>query len=170
MSASVDERARRVLRERAERLAQSVRTSGEQRAELEMAVCCVGQELFGIPVAMLREILPLPPVTRLPGTPEWLRGIAQVRGDLLSVVDLGRFYQVAGAAEPTLVAVIDGPRGAIGFTVERVLSYRSLSLAELGQGDLPARAESRATLGVTRDLVVVLDVMHLIEQPELVLA
>ncbi|HVJ20863.1 MAG TPA: chemotaxis protein CheW [Polyangiaceae bacterium] len=161
--------ARRVLRQRAERLARAVRSDSEGHAELEMAVCSVGDELFGFPVEQLREIVALPAITRLPGCPDWMLGIAQVRGTLLSIIDLGRFYRISGAEPPQHVAIVNAPEGPLGFTVERVVSYRRVLAGELGGAGSLARAEGRATLGVTGDLVVVLDLPRLVAQPELVL-
>jgi purine-binding chemotaxis protein CheW len=169
MNSDVVSHAERVLRQRAERLARAVRSEGDQRAELEMAVCSAGDELFGFPVEQLREIVALPAVTLLPGCPEWMLGVTQVRGILLAVVDLARLYRVGGAAAPQHLAIVNAPEGPIGFTVERVVSYRRVLSGELSGSGAATRAEGRATLGVTSDLVVVLDLPRLIAQPELVL-
>lgn len=164
-SANDDEK---ILRERAQRLAQSVRREGLEHAELEVAICGVGDERIGIPVQHLREIVTLPAITHLPGTPEWMLGIAQVRGTLLSVVDLGAYFRVSGARQPTHMAILDAPEGPIGFTVDDVQSYRRITDGELDTSDA-GRTESRATLGVTRDLVLILDTERLLEQSDLVI-
>ncbi len=36
----------------------------------------------------ISEILPYPPLTRIPGTVDWLKGIANIRGTLIPVIDL----------------------------------------------------------------------------------
>jgi purine-binding chemotaxis protein CheW len=168
MSAPPASDEERILRERATRLAQSVRRESQDHAELEVAICGVGEERFGIPVHHLREIVILPAIARLPGTPEWMLGIAQVRGTLLSVVDLGAYFRVAGTRQPTHMAILDGKEGPIGFTVDDVQSYRRITDGELDTSDA-GRTESRATLGVTRDLVLVLDTDRLLEQADLVI-
>ncbi len=158
----------RILRERAQRLARSVRRDGLDHAELEVAICGVGEERFGIPVQHLREIVTLPAITKLPGTPDWMLGIAQVRGTLLSVVDLGAYFRVSGSRNPTHLAILDAKEGPIGFTVDEVQSYRRIADGEVDTSDA-GRTESRATLGVTRDLVLILDTERLLEQSDLVI-
>jgi chemotaxis signal transduction protein len=164
-----EQRRARVLRERAEKLARvDVRTRREE-PDFEVAVCRVGDERLALPVTRLREIVPLPPLTLLPGAPTWLLGIAQVRGTLLSVVALGALLGLGGSgANARYAALLDADQGPIAFTVDEVLGYRRLyttDLAERGSsGD-----RQRPLLGVTQDLVVVLDVEALLARPELVI-
>jgi twitching motility protein PilI len=58
----------------------------------------LGAERFVTSRADVREVLPIPEqVTRVPGAKPWLRGIANLRGQLLTVVDLKSFL---GAGAP----------------------------------------------------------------------
>lgn len=60
----------------------------------------LGTEHFVTDRADVREVLPVPdPITRVPGGKFWLRGIANVRGQLLTVVDLKAFLG-AGSTVP----------------------------------------------------------------------
>lgn len=51
----------------------------------------VGGHLFAVEVSRVREALDLPPTTPLPGTPEWVLGLAHARGQLFAVVDFSGF-------------------------------------------------------------------------------
>lgn len=44
------------------------------------------------PLDHVREILPYPDITPLPGTKEWLKGLANVRGNLLTIIDLPQYF------------------------------------------------------------------------------
>jgi twitching motility protein PilI len=44
------------------------------------------------PLDQVAEVLPPPPVTPVPGTRRWLKGIANVRGTLVTIVDLPQFF------------------------------------------------------------------------------
>jgi twitching motility protein PilI len=44
------------------------------------------------PLDHVSEVLPCPPVTRVPGTRRWLKGVANVRGTLVTVVDLPEYF------------------------------------------------------------------------------
>jgi purine-binding chemotaxis protein CheW len=160
-----DTETKAILDARATQLAVSLVDSARSSGAFEVAACTVGSEKFGIPVQHLREIVPLPTVTRLPHAPPWMLGIAQVRGTLLSVVDLARLCTVRGQSVPRHLAVVQAAQGPIGFTIDDVLACRSVSSSMLEpEGH---RTDHRALLGVTQDLLVVLDVPKLLALPEL---
>ena len=45
-------------------------------------------EIFAVDVAKVREILDYTPATKVPGTPEFMRGVINVRGNVVPVVDM----------------------------------------------------------------------------------
>ena len=71
----------------------------------------LGAERFVTSRADVREVLPIPEqVTRVPGAKPWLRGIANLRGQLLTVVDLKSFLG-AGAPAAEQELGVDGADG-----------------------------------------------------------
>ena len=48
----------------------------------------LGASRYAIPLRDVAEVAPVPPVTRLPGSPAWLPGVANWRGRMLPVLDL----------------------------------------------------------------------------------
>jgi twitching motility protein PilI len=88
----------------------------------------VGTHRLLIDLADAGEILAVPDVTPVPLTKEWYRGLANVRGNLLGVVDLSLF---AGASatpldkESRLLAFSGELRFSTGILVSRMLGLRS---------------------------------------------
>lgn len=48
----------------------------------------LGDEMFAVGVAQVREVLELAPITKVPTAPEYMRGVVNVRGNAIPVVDL----------------------------------------------------------------------------------
>lgn len=48
----------------------------------------LGEEMFALDVAQVREILDVTPITKVPRSPEFMRGVINVRGSVVPVVDL----------------------------------------------------------------------------------
>ncbi len=48
----------------------------------------LGEEVFGLDVGKVREILDMTTITRIPRTPEFLRGVINLRGNVVPVVDM----------------------------------------------------------------------------------
>lgn len=81
----------------------------------------VGKAEFGLPAAAVREVLRPPPLTRVPFAPPAVRGVAQVRGTVLAVVDLGARLGMGPVAPPGRLVVVWGHgREAVGLLVDRV--------------------------------------------------
>lgn len=101
-----------------------------QQAELEeewngIAFRVSGQRLVA-PINQVKEMLPLPMLTRVPGAKSWVMGIANVRGMLLPVMDLamfldGRHTQIGKASR---VMVINHDSVLAGLLVDEVLGLR----------------------------------------------
>ncbi|TAM09213.1 MAG: purine-binding chemotaxis protein CheW [Nevskiaceae bacterium] len=84
---------------------------------------------FVVPQADVREILSLPPVTRVPGARTFLAGVANLRGSLLPITDLGLLAELPAAPEnrERRVLVLNSNRIPAGFVVDGVGGYRSFA-------------------------------------------
>jgi purine-binding chemotaxis protein CheW len=57
----------------------------------------VGRETYGVPIASLHEIVRVPEITAVPDAPEYMEGVINLRGKIVSVLDLRkRFGKTAG--------------------------------------------------------------------------
>lgn len=131
------------------------------------ALVGVGAEVFGVPVEGVREIVKVPPITPLPGTPEWIRGVAQVRGEILCAVDLGRWFKVEGRQEPAYLVVLAGLEAALGLLVDTVNGFTDIHADEV-VGGLRESHGGRPVLATTVALVSVLDLPALASSADLI--
>jgi twitching motility protein PilI len=86
----------------------------------------VGDRSFVAPRADVREVLPPPEYTRVPGAKPWLLGIANVRGDLLPIIDLKRLLgsEATGVHRASRVMVFSSDDVPAGFVVDEVLGFK----------------------------------------------
>lgn len=99
----------------------------------------VGKERFVAPRSDVREVLPLPEqLTRVPGAKPWLRGVANVRGQLLTVVDLLGFLGGGRTAvdRNTRVLHLASRELPTSVVVSEVLGFRRFAPAEFAS-ELP---------------------------------
>jgi purine-binding chemotaxis protein CheW len=52
----------------------------------------VGRETYGVPIALLHEIVRVPEITAVPDAPDYLEGIINLRGKIVSVIDLRKRF------------------------------------------------------------------------------
>jgi purine-binding chemotaxis protein CheW len=130
----------------------------------------VGADLYGSQIAHAQEVIPLRPMTRIPGAPAFVRGLINMRGTIITVLDLGvRLDQARQQSEEGSILLVRHRGGdrVVGIVVDEVMDLRALSIDE-GDGDgSTVGAHSAITRGVaTLDdtAVVVLDLDVLISQ------
>jgi purine-binding chemotaxis protein CheW len=94
----------------------------------------LGADTYAVPIGEVREILKLPPVTKVPRAPSEIVGVVSVRGLLVTVVDLRQRLRIA-AAEITrkgrILLVIGAENEIIGLYVDEVLQVYRLAEAEI---------------------------------------
>jgi twitching motility protein PilI len=96
-----------------------------------------GQALLA-PIDQVDEILTVPPLTRVPLAKAWVLGIANVRGNLLPVMDLGAFLGLGptGRDEATRVIAVREGEFFSGLLVGAVSGLQQIDSAE-HTGELP---------------------------------
>jgi twitching motility protein PilI len=73
------------------------------------------------------EILGMPPVTPVPGAQPWMLGVANIRGNLLPIVDLKQFLEGERTVlhESQRVLVVRQPGGNVAVTIDELFGQRS---------------------------------------------
>lgn len=94
-------------------------------------VFSVGNQQFGIPLSGVREIDRCGKVTTLPRTPNWLRGVTNLRGEILSVTDFRNLLELTEdrqtVGEKIIVVHSERHDARTALVVDRVLGIRNLS-------------------------------------------
>ncbi len=97
----------------------------------------VSGERLTFAVGEMRELLNFPRLTRVPGTKSWVKGVANVHGRLLTIVDLSGVLQgkVTEIRPCSRVLALRDEALPVGFLVDEVLGIRHF-LEEDHSGDL----------------------------------
>lgn len=102
--ANVDEERERietVWKQRAVQMAIIERDlSAENQDTLTVVLIRLGRELLGIDVQNVFDIRPKEAITRVPRVPAWVVGVTNLRGNILSVIDLRKYLGLPGTANP----------------------------------------------------------------------
>jgi purine-binding chemotaxis protein CheW len=153
------EESRRILRQRAVELAREPEHTGEQFRLIEVVEFVLAYEHYAIESSFVREILPLRNFTVLPGAPPFVFGIMNVRGQIISIVDFKRFFELPGKglADLNKVIILEGENLEFGVLADSIIGTGSLDENEL-QPPLPTLTGIREKYlkGLTRQGTVVL--------------
>jgi len=116
-------------------------------AEVEVLVFELGGRRFAVPLAGVREVFNLGPLTPVPTAPPAVAGVTSLRGQVLLVVDLALLLDMGlhrlRLGDPAVLIEAEGVR--VGMLVDRVVGLTQTSAADavpaepLTVGDLVAR-------------------------------
>jgi len=118
------------LREFQAQLAERLRLAQTAPAAQNRLGCLIGGTNFLVDLPEAGEILSLPEVTPVPLTRPWYRGLANVRGNLISVVDLSLFAGQGATPlekDSRVVVFSSGLNFNAGILVTRLLGLRSMT-------------------------------------------
>jgi purine-binding chemotaxis protein CheW len=119
---------RKILEERAQALAlQEALTDGDQGEEL--LIFRLGDGCYSIPVAFVREVQPLGDYTRLPSAPAFVVGLVNVRGRLLSALDLRPLLEMPQTPPDAsaFLLIVTGDGMEVGLLADTIVEIRHAS-------------------------------------------
>jgi purine-binding chemotaxis protein CheW len=128
-------------------------------------------EEYAIESSYVREVYPMKELTPVPGKPPFVLGIINVRGQILSVVDIKKFFDIPekGLTDLNKVIIIHDYTMEFGILADVVLGMRRIMLREIQQS-LPGFTGIRAQYlkGVTQERVAVLDAGKLLSDKNII--
>ena len=158
------EETRRVLKARALALAREPEEVQAADA-LEVLEFLLSQETYGIESRHIREVYPLEELTPVPCTPAFVLGIVNLRGEILSVIDIKKFFDLPekGLTDLNKVIVLQSATMRFGILADAILGARSVPLSAI-EPSLPTLTGIREKYlkGVTGERMVVLDAEKLL--------
>ncbi|TWX54148.1 chemotaxis protein [Colwellia hornerae] len=140
---------------------------GQNRLEL-LLFRLIGSQRFGINVFKVREVMPCPRLTLLPGQDPFIKGVAHIRGQTISVIDLSK--STGGPEiipdENSFVIIAEYNRSVQGFLVggvERIvtLSWKDIMPPPEGAGK---SSYLTAVTEIDKKMVSILDVEKILNE------
>lgn len=168
----VGEEKAAILKARAKILAREPQHLDYQAHEqLEVIEFVLSYERYALDVSYVREVHPLKEITALPGTPAFIAGIVNVRGQIVSVVNLKRLFELPdkGLTDLNKVIILKNGPMEFGLLVDAMVGVHRLPLRDI-QPPLPTFTGARAgyVQGVTAQRVSVLDARKILSDPAIV--
>lgn len=162
--------AAQILRDRAKALAQPPADEAEA-VRLDVLEFRLAEERYAVEIRHVNEVYPLKDLTPLPGTPAFVLGIVNVRGRILPVVDLRKFFDLPeeGLTDLHRIILVQGNGLELGLLADSAVGVRSIPVDSL-QPSLPTLTGIRSDYlkGVTAERLVVLDVARLLADSNII--
>jgi purine-binding chemotaxis protein CheW len=138
----------------------------------------LAEESYAISIANVREVLKLPDLTRIPGVPDFIRGVINVRGSVVPVVDLkSKFGQgLTEKKRQTRIIIVESRLrdkdvviGALADSVEEVMDLTDDQIEPPPEVGIRLKTEFIKGIGKSEDrFIILLDVGRVFSSEELI--
>jgi len=141
--------------------------------ELQLVGFRIGRETFGVPIAMVREIVRVPEITSVPNAPEYIEGVINLRGRIIPVVDLRKRFgeKEITSTKKNRVVVVELEARLIGLLVNSASEVLRIPPSEIqAPQDVFQEGELNYITGVGKlkgRLVILLDLSRILQRGEL---
>lgn len=132
----------------------------------------IGLERYAIESSFVSEVLPLKHFVSLPHVPNYVQGIVNLRGKILSIIDLRIFFQMpmTGLSDKNFLVVVKGDSNEFGLLVDRVVGSIDVDVGALQESLICLDSiRTRYLKGIDSSACIVLDGGKLLNDPSLVL-
>ncbi|MGR3304000.1 MAG: chemotaxis protein CheW [Candidatus Scalindua sp.] len=133
----------------------------------------LGSEVYGIEILKVREIIKLMDITTVPRTPDYLKGVINLRGKVIPIVDLRSKFIMPEVehTQETCIIVAEVNQTSIGIIVDSVSEVSNINSGEIE--DAPHLGQNIDTnfilgLGKTKErIVILLDIEKVLSSEDL---
>jgi purine-binding chemotaxis protein CheW len=163
----------RILIERARALARKpaaiAGSTAASLGDLELLHFRLARESYAIEAHYVHRVIQPSGLTRLPGAPTHLRGVTNLRGEILPVFDLREWFEVerVGPSDATRWLVLGASSSELCLWVDAVDELSAMSPRDLHRADRDRRHGGDLLHGITQEAQTILDGARLLAHPEL---
>ena len=140
--------------------------------ELHIVGFRVGREVFGVPISLVHEIVRVPEITSVPDSPSYVQGVINLRGKIVSVVDLRRRFGEReikpSKKNRILVAEVDGK--LVGLIVDSASEVLKIPEHEVELPPVFEQGENNYVTGMGKlneRLIILVDLNKILQKGEL---
>lgn len=167
-----EERTKRILKERARRLAKEPEAVVETSLVMEVLSFMLAGERYAIEARFVVETMPLVELTPLPGLPSFLLGIVNIRGRILSVMDIKKFFDLpeTGLSDLHKLIVVRHRDLEVGIVADVLLGLKAI-VRERMHSALPTLTGIREKYldGVTDEGTIVLSMEKILSDERIII-
>jgi len=145
---------------------------------VHLIVFKLGAEEYGIRIEQVKEVTITPDITRMPKTPAFIKGIANIRGDIIAIMDLEERFRITPvltneAPKHTYTLALEAKDYTIGLIVREVPQSLTIPVSKMDKTpafiqDININENYIEGIGkIDGRLIIVLDILKILTNEEI---
>lgn len=161
-------------------LEEEVKKKEDTGEKIQLIVFNLGDEEYAVPIEQVKEIVPTPKISPVPQTPEYVVGIANIRGQVLSIINLEQKFgfqrTIVSATDKrntSFILVIEHEETSIGVVVNQVPTTFAVPVSKIDSSDTMMQhstMDASVIKGVANTqgrLIILIDILRMLEIGEI---
>ena len=161
----------KILKQRAKMLSKKPEHIEENENHLEVVEFVLAYENYAIESVYISEVYPLKEFVSVPCTPDFVIGIINVRGRIISIIDLKKFFDLPekGIADFNKIIIINSEFNEFGIVADSITGVLSIPANEI-QTSIPSLTGTRERYlkGVLKSRIIFLDAAKILSDRNIV--
>ena len=145
------------------RLARGDDPASDAESGGDVVVLSVGSDIYAVRAGAVREVIPSPDVTPLPGSGPVILGVCNVRGDIVPILDTSVLLALGAGPTPSHAVIVHASDGEAGLSTTSVPTFTRLG-DRVGDADVPGQVGAYRVAG---GIATLLDVDALVTRGRL---
>lgn len=155
-------------------MAQTIKeeTASASNKTLQIVVFKLGQEEYGLHIDQIKEVVITPTITRMPQTASFVKGVANIRGNVIAIFDLEDRFNLTRSQNSgnRYTLVVESEDVKLGLLVNDVPNTVSVNTSDLDEsvGIInDANTETNYIKGIIKHgdrLIILIDIFSVIDQ------
>jgi purine-binding chemotaxis protein CheW len=152
----------------------NTKTSATDHRTLQIVVFKLGQEEYGMQIDQIKEVVITPNITRMPQTPSFVKGVANIRGNVIAIFDLEDRFNLSRSTTTEsgnrYTLVVESEDLKLGLLVKEVPNTISVNMSDLDESVSiinDVHAENNYIKGIIKSgerLIILIDIFKVIDQ------
>lgn len=148
----------------------------EISSNFQIVVFKLGSEEYGISIDQIKEVVITPTITHLPQTPAYVKGVANIRGNIIAILDLEEKFGLTRSTENTpqgsnFTLVIESEEFKMGVLVREVPNTLSISKSIIEETVFTGDSQSdqshiKGIVKLEKRLIIMIDILKVISDQD----
>lgn len=136
----------------------------------QIVVFKLGKEEYGLPIDQIKEVVQTPTITKMPQTPGYVKGVANIRGNIIAILDLEEKFGIANtvttSAATNFTLVIESEEFKLGILVREVPNTLTIKTSQIEptvfMGEQQEQSYITGIIKLEKRLIIMIDIFRVI--------
>lgn len=148
-------------------------------SKIQLIVFKLGGEEYALPIDQIKEVVITPSISQVPKTPDYIKGVANIRGNVIAIMDLEHKFNLKGDAKEKLdtghnyTLVIESEEYKVGVLVSEVPNTLNTTIDAIDKSSNVMQFSSLdqdCISGIVKEenrMIILIDIIKMVEKDEM---